>query len=68
MKKKMAPLCFFTDGKKPKAPKLDMIILSPFKPKSDLTDFTLSNARRFYSSKGDPLGMKGLEIMHCSHT
>ena len=28
-------------------------------PNSDL-DFTLSNARRFYSSKGDPLGTKGL--------
>ena len=27
---------------------------------SDLIDFTLSNARRFYSSKGDPLGVKGL--------
>ena len=26
-----------------------------------LTDFTLSNARRFYSSKGDPLGVKGLK-------
>ena len=29
-----------------------------FTPKSDLID--LSNARRFYSSKGDPLGVKGL--------
>ena len=35
-------------------------LLKPFKPKSDLIDFTLSNARRFYSSKGDPLGVKGL--------
>ena len=25
-------------------------------------DFTLSNARRFYSSKGDPLGAKGLRL------
>ena len=25
-----------------------------------LTDFTLSNARRFYSSMGTPLGVKGL--------
>ena len=33
---------------------------NPFTPKSDLIDFTLSNARRFYSSKGDPLGVKGL--------
>ena len=29
-------------------------------PKSDLIDLTLSKARRFYSSKGDPLGTKGL--------
>ena len=29
-------------------------------PNSDLLDFNLSNARRFYSSKGDPLGTKGL--------
>ena len=33
---------------------------NPFTPKSDLIDFTLSNARRFYSSKGDPLGAKEL--------
>ena len=33
---------------------------NPFTPKSDLVDFTLSNASRFYSSKGDPLGVKGL--------
>ena len=26
-------------------------------------DFTLSNARRFYSSKGDPLGVKGLTTL-----
>ena len=25
-----------------------------------LIDFTLSNARRFYSSMGNPLGLKGL--------
>ena len=35
--------------------------LNPFTPKSDLTDFTLSNAPRFYSSKGDLLGVKGLK-------
>ena len=29
-------------------------------PNSDVLDFTLSNARRFYPSKGDPLGTKGL--------
>ena len=34
---------------------------NPFTPKSDFIDFTLSNARRFYSSKGDPLGVKGLK-------
>ena len=33
---------------------------NPFTPKSDLIDFTLSKARRFYSSMGDPLGVKGL--------
>ena len=44
------------------------ISLNPFTPKSDLIDFTLSNARRFYSSKGDPLGVKGLmAIKHYSH-
>ena len=26
------------------------------------TDFTLSNARQFYSSMGNPLGWKGLTI------
>ena len=26
-----------------------------------ITDFTLSNVRRFYSSKGDPLELKGLK-------
>ena len=31
-------------------------ILDPFTPKSDFRDFTLPNARRFHSSKGDPLG------------
>ena len=30
------------------------ISLNPFTPKSDVIDFTLSNARRFYSSKEDP--------------
>ena len=28
---------------------------------SPLTDFTLSNARQFYLSKGDSLGSKGLK-------
>ena len=35
--------------------------LNPFTPKSDFIDFSLSNARRFYSSKGDPLGAKRLK-------
>ena len=29
-------------------------------PKVPLIDFTLSNARRFYSSMGNPTGVKGL--------
>ena len=36
---------------------------NPFTPKSDLIDFTLFNARPFYSSKGDPLGVKGLKTI-----
>ena len=28
-----------------------------------LIDFTLSNARRFYSSMGNPLGVKGLTTL-----
>ena len=34
--------------------------LNPFSAKDVLIDFTLSNARRFYSSKGNPLALKGL--------
>ena len=41
---------------------LKTISLNPFTPRSDLIDFTLSNARRLYSSKGDPLGVKGLKM------
>ena len=44
---------------------------NPFTPKSDLVDFTLSNARQFYSSKGDRLGVKGLSYFgkdHCDKT
>ena len=33
---------------------------NPFTTKGDLIDFTLSNARRFYLSKGNPLVVKGL--------
>ena len=35
-------------------------LLNPLTAKDVLIDFTLSNARRFYSSKGDPSGTKGL--------
>ena len=38
-----------------------LLIVNPFTPKSDLIDFTLSKARRFCSSKGDPSGVKGLK-------
>ena len=38
-------------------------IFNPFTPKNDLIDFTLSNARQIYSSKGDPLGVKGLIVI-----
>ena len=34
---------------------------NPFSAKEVLIDFTLSNARRFYSSKGNPLALKGLK-------
>ena len=37
-----------------------LYLTNPFTPKSDFIDFNLSNARRFYSSKGDPSGVKGL--------
>ena len=30
-----------------------------------LIDFALSNARRFYSSMGNPLGLKGLILIEC---
>ena len=32
-----------------------------------LIDFTLSNARRFYSSMGNPLGWKGLIMIITRH-
>ena len=35
--------------------------LLTFTAKGDLIDFTLSNANRFYLSKGDPLAVKGLK-------
>ena len=34
---------------------------SSFTPKSDLIDLTLSNVKRFYSPKGDPLAVKELK-------
>ena len=36
--------------------------IQPFHCQDPLIDFTLSNARRFYSSKGDPLVVKGLRM------
>ena len=42
--------------------------VNPFTPKSDLIDFTLSNARQFYSSKLDPSGVKGLTLKCLSLT
>ena len=41
--------------------------LKPVTPNSDLIDFTLSNARQFYLSKGDPLGVKGLSVIFLCH-
>ena len=46
--------------------KIDLLVnkyFITFKPKSDLIDFTLSNARQFYSSKGDLLGVKLLRCL-----
>ena len=37
-----------------------LIAASPDSAKWHLLDFTLSNARRFYSSMENPLGVKGL--------
>ena len=37
--------------------------LNPFSAKDVLIDLTLSNARRFYSSKGNPLALKGLKTI-----
>ena len=36
---------------------------NPFSAMGDFTDFTLSNARRFYSSKGKNLAAKGLKTI-----
>ena len=38
-------------------------VFNPFTPKSDFIDFTLYNAKRFYSSQGDPSGVKGLSVV-----
>ena len=37
------------------------MFLNSFTAKIDFIDFTLSKARQFYSSKGDPLEVKGLK-------
>ena len=46
----------------------DMLPLTLFTPKSGLIDFTLSSTRQFYSSKGEPLGMKGLTALYAPLT
>ena len=38
-----------------------LYLVNPFSAKDVLIDFTLSNARRFYASKGNPLALKGLK-------
>ena len=38
-----------------------LLFLNPFPAKDVLIELTLSNARRFYSSKGNPLAVKGLK-------
>ena len=38
-----------------------LLFLIPFTAKDVLIDFTLSNTRRFYLSKGNPLAVKGLK-------
>ena len=48
---------------------ISLHLLSPltlsllYVPTGLLIDFTLSNARRFYSSTGNPLGVKGLMVV-----
>ena len=38
-------------------------ILNPLHPKTQcLIDFSLSNARQFYLSEGEPLGLKGIRL------
>ena len=41
-------------------------VFNPFTAMGDLIDFTLSNARRFYSSKGQNLAAKGLKTNNIS--
>ena len=41
------------------------MFFNPFSAKDVLIDFTLSSARRFYSSKGNPLALKGLKKTCC---
>ena len=47
-----------------KQPLADLFLFLPLLtlslPRVPLIDFTLSNARRFYSSMGNPMGVKGL--------
>ena len=44
----------------------DFSIINPFSAKDALIDFTLSNARRFYLSMGNPLALKGLKLVNYS--
>ena len=46
---------------------LTVLTFNPFKPKSGLIDFTLSNTRQFYSWKGDPLAVKGFKTISVNH-
>ena len=52
---------YFTFGLPDYVRYIEEFVINPFSAKDVLIDFTLSNARRFYSSKGNPLAVKGLK-------
>ena len=52
-------MCFGHVGRGQKAGKK----IKPFPPKSEIKDFILAKARRFYLANGYPLGVKGLKAM-----
>ena len=56
----LSVLCFESCGSDRYIRALYTNVLNPFSAKDVLIDFTLSNARRFYSSMGSPLALKGL--------